>query len=91
MIEYLLTLILILHLFIQGSNNPTILFTLLVANRMLPQRIATFVLSAHSEMANLLSFPILGMSFKSVLNNTGPSELLPGWAVYWSQNFCEML
>ena len=43
---------------------------------MLPQRIVTIVLSAHSEMATLLSFPILGMSFKSVLNNTEA-----GWCI----------
>ena len=75
MIEYLLTLILILHFSIQGSNTPTALSTSLFASRMLPQRIVTFVSSAHSEMASLLSFPILGMALMSLLNNTGPSSL----------------
>jgi len=74
MIEYLLTLIPILCFSIQGSNTPTELFTLLVASRMLPQGIVTFVWSAHSEMATLLLFPIFGMSFMSLLNNTGPSS-----------------
>jgi len=46
--------------FIQGSNTITVLCTLLVASRMLPQRIVTFVFSEPSKMATLLSFPLPG-------------------------------
>jgi hypothetical protein len=50
------------------------LFNLLVASRMLPESIVTFLSSAHSEMAAaLLSFCTLDMLFTAVLKKVGPT------------------
>jgi hypothetical protein len=87
-----LTLILVLQIYNQGYNILTVLFNLSVASCMLPQRVVTFVPTAHHEMATLLSFCILGMPFMQTLTNTGPSRLprgiRAGWAASWTQNFC---
>jgi hypothetical protein len=49
------------------------LFNFLVVSRMLPEGIVTFLSSAYSEMAALLSFCILDMLFMAVLKNVGPT------------------